>query len=62
MKARLKQFGVLVFGLFSLQSYGQQVALHGSAREDVARSVYQFENRFYMTGTTRANHKISTIY
>jgi len=62
MKNRRKHFLFAFLVFFSFQNFGQNVVYHGSAEEDVARSISQFNDYFFIAGTTRKDHKSSTNY
>ncbi len=63
MTTHSKHILLILFILAFLPELRSQNALfHGSAEEDKGNSIYRFENRFYIVGTTRKSNKSSTDY
>jgi hypothetical protein len=42
--------------------FSQNVLFHGTPEEDIARSITQYKNHFYLVGTTRKTHKSPADY
>lgn len=57
-----KHFLFAFLAFFSFQNFGQNVVYHGSAEEDIAKSIVQFNEYFFISGTTRKDSKSSTNY
>ncbi|SHF73639.1 Por secretion system C-terminal sorting domain-containing protein [Mariniphaga anaerophila] len=63
MRNRIKHILSVFFVLplvFNL--YGQDAIFVGSTEEDIANSIVQYENSFYILGTSRKNSKSATDY
>ena len=57
-----KYFTLVILTLCVYQSRSQNVVFHGNNEEDIANSIVQYEDNFFIVGTTRKDHKRSTNY
>jgi len=63
MKNRMNHLFLIILIFFSTHNLCAQNAIYiGSVEEDIANSIFQYENHFYILGTSRKTSKSSTDY